>query len=95
MKINFKACKHLDYSDAYTAKKKLMSSNYVFWLRNVPEDMPRMVQFCKLRGRLNHHEACIGSCNAQCGEYSETEHSVEVEKELINKATGQEGEDGE
>lgn len=34
----------------------------------------KLCQFCKLRGRLNHPEGCIGKENAMCNDYEEIEH---------------------
>ena len=77
--INFKACKHLDYSDNYSGcTKEIMGEGYVFWFRReVPEEYPQFVQFCKLRGRLNNPECCIGCESKQCSDYEEVEHSIE------------------
>ena len=74
--MEFTACKHLDFSDNYTAKKQILGSGKVFWLRDVPSDMPAMVQFCKLRGRLNGPEHCTKEKYAQCSEYEEITHDV-------------------
>ena len=74
--MKFTACKHLDFSDNYTAKKQVMGNGKVFWLRNVDPDLPAMVQFCKFRGRLNDPAACTSERRAMCGEYEEFEHDV-------------------
>lgn len=78
--INFRGCKHLDFSDSYFAKKELLGSGSVFWLRGTPSENS-MVQFCKKRGglRLNRPDACIGECKAQCSDYEEIEHNVKIE----------------
>jgi len=84
-KVEFKGCKHLDFSDSYSAKKQLLGTGSVFWLRNVPSDLPSMVQFCKMRGRLNSPDACIGECKAQCSDYEEIEHNVAFEEQPTPK----------
>jgi len=76
----FLGCKHLDYEGNYVdCTKEYFSGVGVAWIRhNAPyPEAPEVVQFCKLRGRLNHMAACIGKCNAQCYEYEEVDHAVE------------------
>ena len=82
MKVKFTGCKHLDFDVEYTAKKKLiyLGETKVFWLRkSYDPSLPTMVQFCKLRGRLNSPGACLNERNARCSEYEDFEHEVEIE----------------
>jgi hypothetical protein len=79
-KIKFTACEHLDFDDNYTAKKELIG-NYgttkVCWDRPVIDDSyPRLVQFCKKRGRLNNPECCLREADKMCSDYKDFEHSV-------------------
>lgn len=46
-------------------------SDHLGWERLDPEGKVQLCQFCKLRGRLNSPEACIGKQNALCGDYEE------------------------
>lgn len=80
-KIKFNGCAHLDFSDNYSAKKQILSGGSVFWLRDVSPELPSMVQFCSLRGRLNSPESCLCERSKQCSEFLSTEHVVEVEVE--------------
>ena len=77
---HFNACKHLDFSDSYTAKKQATANGQVFWLRDVSYDptLPAMVQFCSKRGRLNHPGACLNIGDRRCSEYVDFEHVVNV-----------------
>lgn len=81
--INFTACKHLDFSDNYTAKKNLISiggTTKVVWDRPViDESYPRLVQFCKLRGRLNNPESCHCEAMKQCNDYEDFNHEVPLD----------------
>ena len=80
--IEFNACKHLDYSDTYTAKKELISiggETKVCWNRPVIDiSYPALVQFCKLRGRMNNPEMCLCDRTKQCIDYEELKHKVEL-----------------
>ena len=81
VKITFTGCKHLDFGDEYTCRKQIMGNAgepTVFWMRDVPSDLPSMVQFCKLRGRLNNPHACLTEETRMCPEYEEIKHTVEV-----------------
>lgn len=79
-KIKFKACKHLDFSDNYSAEKALIDIKgeiKVCWDRPViDESYPALVQFCKKRGRLNNPECCLSEDNKMCSDYEEIEHKV-------------------
>ena len=78
--IKFTACEHLDFSDNYTAKKEAISmqgTTKVCWDRPVIDDTyPRLVQFCKKRGRINNPEMCMCEQTKMCGDYSEMNHVV-------------------
>lgn len=76
--MTFTGCKHLDFDDNYVARKQILGSGEVFWLRDVEPGLPAMVQFCKLRGRLNFPTACLKECNKQCSEYEAVTHNVDV-----------------
>jgi len=78
--MRFNACKYLDFSDNYTAKKQVTANGQVFWLRDVSYDptLPAMVQFCSKRGRLNHPGACLCSGDKHCGDYVDFTHEVNV-----------------
>jgi hypothetical protein len=82
-KLKFTACKQLDFSDNYTAEKNLISQGTetkVCWDRPViDESYPRLVQFCKLRGRLNSPESCLCENNARCNEYKDFGHVIDLE----------------
>ena len=78
--VKFTGCKHLDFSDNYTVKKNLIrvkDGTKVCWNRPVMGSYyPSLVQFCKLRGRLNNPESCLCDEHKQCSDYEETEHEV-------------------
>jgi len=78
--IKFRACEHLDFDGNYTAKKKAISAQgttKVCWNRSVIDDSyPRLVQFCKRRGRLNNPECCLCESDKMCSDYNEIEHTV-------------------
>lgn len=90
-KVKFKACKYLDFSDNYAAKKELIS-NYgdtkVCWDRPVLDSSyPALVQFCKQCGRLNHPEACLREQDKHCSSYEEYEHEVTLTKHADKEVT--------
>jgi hypothetical protein len=80
--IKFKACKFLDFQDNYTAKKVLIGTkngNKVSWERPIIDSSyPPLVQFCTKRGRLNSPEMCLCKSNAQCSDYSDFNHCVNI-----------------
>lgn len=80
-KLKFNGCKHLDFSDHYIAKKELISvfgETKICWDRPViDQSFPALVQFCKLRGRLNNPEMCLCERTKECGDYTEFEHEVD------------------
>ncbi len=74
----FTACEQLDFSDNYTAKKQLLATDQVFWLRKVIDSSyPAMVQFCKKRGRQNGPKCCLCNEDAMCPDYKDFEHDVD------------------
>ena len=81
--IKFTACEHLDFGDNYAAKKELISSDgqtKVCWDRPViDESYPKLVQFCKKRGRMNNPEYCLCEKNKGCSDYKDFEHTVTYE----------------
>jgi len=78
--VTFSGCKHLDYEDHFTARKQLLSGDRVFWMREVSpyEGAPKMVQFCKRRGRINDPEGCLTEEKACCSDFSPAQHTVLV-----------------
>lgn len=82
--LKFTACTHLDFDDNYgNCKKELVNvgETKVFWMREVSDiAMPSMVQFCKLRGRLNNPDACVCEENKRCSKYEDKIHSVVIEE---------------
>jgi len=80
--IKFKACEFLDFSDNYTAKKELIAirnETKVCWDRPVIDgSYPRLVQFCKKRGRLNNPECCLTEDKKMCSDFNEMEHLVKL-----------------
>lgn len=76
MKVKFNACEHLDYEPNYgNCKRQLIScgETKLCWKR--PLDL---VQFCKLRGRINNPVGCLTENNAVCSEFNEIERIVDV-----------------
>ena len=84
--IKFKGCEQLDYSNDYrpACKLQMLGSGHLFWMRSEIWGNPRMVQFCKLRGRLNNPGSCLKKENAICSEYKEIEHKVEVDQKELD-----------
>jgi len=85
MAVEFTACEHLDFEPKYAGcKRQMLGNGKLFWMRpDYGTDNPRMVQFCKKRGRLNNPESCTKEGNAQCSDYKEFNHVIEIEKEEI------------
>jgi len=82
-KVEFKACEQLDFSDNYSAKKVIIKQwngdIKVCWNRPVlNESYPNLVQFCKLRGRLNNSSNCLYEVSRECSDFKEKLHTVEV-----------------
>jgi len=84
--IEFEGCEQLNFSDDYKKSCRLqqLGSGHLFWMRNKIWGDPRMVQFCKLRGRLNHPESCLKKENAVCSEYKEFMHRIEVDQKELD-----------
>lgn len=84
--INFLACKHLDFADNYTAKKETIGTKYgtkICWHRpTIDSSYPSLVQFCRLRGRLNYPTACLCQGDKMCSEYNDFNHTVTFEGEI-------------
>ncbi len=85
--IKFNACKYLDFSDSYAAKKETIIIDgqvKVYWHRPVIDNTyPSKVQFCKKRGRLNSPFSCLNCHEAMCSDFEDSEHTViDVTKEL-------------
>lgn len=75
--MKFKGCKNLSFENNYSQCEKVIVGNHVCWERTFAEgDMPKLVQFCKLRGRINSSTGCIGDCNKICSDYEDFEHDV-------------------
>ena len=84
--VTFSCCEHLDFSDNYTARKNLISSDgatKVTWDRRGPYGMS-LVQFCKKCGRINVPEGCLSEDRAACLDYSEVEASVLLDSVNLN-----------
>lgn len=85
--IKFNACEHLDFSDNYTAKKEPIQDGgvtKVCWNRPViDESFPKLVQFCKKRGRLNSPEICLCEQNKRCSDFKDFEHVVTLSAEGV------------
>lgn len=80
--IKFEACEHLDFDDNYSAKKCFikLGETKVCWDRPVIDSSyPTLVQFCKLRGRMNSPEMCTSEENKQCSVYKKFEHEVPLD----------------
>ena len=81
--VKFTGCKNLDYTDNYTAEKVLINLGgkpKVCWDRPVIDNSyPRLVQFCKLRGRLNYPEMCTCEGGAQCSDYENYLHEIDID----------------
>lgn len=72
-----KGCKHLQYDETKYADYCSIagvSGGHAVWERKDTD--PFLVQFCGLRGRLNHIQACTEKQHAQCNEYEDFEHDV-------------------
>lgn len=77
--VVFTACKHLDFGDHFTAEKNLISLGgvtKVCWNRKRFIGHVDLVQFCKLRGRLNVPGACHCEAEKMCSSYEDHEHHV-------------------
>lgn len=82
-KVEFKACEQLDFSDNYSGKKEIIKQwngdLKVCWNSPVLDtSYPNLVQFCKLRGRLNNPNNCLYEVNRECSDYKDKLYIVEV-----------------
>jgi len=80
-----KPCKHLDHESEFIAcelrdisqKFPNCEGGVKYWERVAPhieaEGLPRNVQFCKLRGRINGIFACYNEGEMSCYEQEETQ----------------------
>lgn len=81
MRIEFSACEHLDYEPHYgNCKRQLIScgGTKLCWMRANSGDL---VQFCKLRGRINSATGCLDQDKAACSEFTNAERVIEVPQE--------------
>jgi len=81
MKVEFKACEHLDYEPNYgKCKRQLISCDgtKLCWMR---PGGGGIVQFCKKRGRLNSPTSCLDITHAVCNDFNEITHEVDVPEE--------------
>jgi hypothetical protein len=90
MEVNFTACEHLDYEPKYgNCKRQLISrgKTKLCWKRPVPTDDIEfsLVQFCKLRGRINSPTGCLDKSSAVCSEFNEVVRVVDVPQEELDK----------
>ena len=83
MKVEFFACAELDYEPNYgNCKRQLISSvAKLCWKRANNGDL---VQFCKLRGRINSPVGCLSKERAVCSDFKEVVRSVEVPQEELD-----------
>ena len=81
MEVKFTACEHLDYEPHYGDCKRqqiMCGGRKLCWKRAVNGNL---VQFCKLRGRINNLTGCLSEATAACTEYNEVEHAISVSQE--------------
>ena len=74
--MEFKGCKNLDFDQEKYTCKLVVISNYEGWERRDVDSNIQLCQFCKLRGRLNNPESCIGKDNAICSDYNEIDFYI-------------------
>lgn len=74
--MTFKGCKYLDFNQEDYSCELVGISNHLGWERFDIDGRLQLCQMCKLRGRLNHPEACIGKKNAMCPDYDEVDVKV-------------------
>lgn len=78
--MKFNACKNLDFNkDNYICNlSSLFNNNQVkpVWERKDLDGVLQLCQFCKLRGRLNHPEACLDITKKMCFDYEDFEHEL-------------------
>ncbi len=81
MLVEFEACEHLDYEPHYgNCKRQLIScgGTKLCWMRAINKDL---VQFCKLRGRINSPTGCLDEKKAGCSEFANDVRLIEVPQE--------------
>lgn len=84
MKVEFTACEHLDFEPNYGKSNRqliMCGETKLCWRRAINGDL---VQFCKLRGRINNPVGCVNKENASCSEYNDVERSIDVSKKEID-----------
>lgn len=85
MEVEFFACAELDYDPNYgNCKRQLISSGgttKMCWKRAGNGDL---VQFCKLRGRINSPVGCLSKENAVCSDFKDVARAVEVSQEELD-----------
>ena len=83
--IRFIACKELDFDQSkYTAKLALIQSGGItklVWERHDPDGNLQLCQFCKRNGRHNRADSCLDMRSAECPDYTNFEHIIELEED--------------
>ena len=79
--ITFVACKYLDFSDTYSAKKEIIRTkdgNKICWNRNAAMglDYSFLVQYCKKFGILHSPFLCLCKLDKDCSDYKAYHHTV-------------------
>ncbi len=78
--VVFTGCKHLQFGNEFSAKKRLIGHPKdevrVCWDRCDSSGNLQLVQFCKLRGRINYPDQCFSKDGMGCLEYEEQKHCV-------------------
>ena len=85
--ITFVACKYLDFSDTYSAKKEIIRTkdgNKICWNRNeiVGLAYPFLVQYCKKYGTLNRPDSCLCKSDKECSDYKAYHHTVTFDESV-------------
>lgn len=73
----FKACKHLSFNQEEFTCELVKVGSHLGWERFDPKGHLQLCQQCKLRGRLNSVDSCIGKEHAACHEYEEKIYEIE------------------
>lgn len=74
--MNFKGCKYLDFNQEKYTCELVNISGHLGWERKTFDGDMQLCQMCKLRGRLNHPESCVGKGNAMCSDYDEIDFHI-------------------
>ena len=80
--INFMACKYLDFSDNYSAKKEIIRTkdgNKICWNRN---EGTGLVQYCKKYGILHSPFLCLCKSDKDCSDYKTYHHTVTFDESV-------------